>query len=149
LLRPATLADLPLLARHRRAMWEAMGTLAPGAPDASEANYARWLADGMASGAVVGWVAEGDQGSGLLWFQPWHPRPHIPQGTIPYLLSVFVEPAARGQGIARAIAEAAIAATQAAGHPRLALHASEAGRPVYAALGFRPGREMTLDVAKP
>ena len=153
MLRPATLADLDLLVLHRRRMWEDMGTLAPGAPDRSEPAYRRWLAPLLAGGEVVGWVerdaAGRDVGSGLLWFQPWHPRPMVPRGTIPYLLSVFVEPEARGRGIARAIAERAIAAARKAGHPRIALHASDAGRPLYERLGFTPRSEMVLDLAVP
>jgi GNAT superfamily N-acetyltransferase len=130
-------------------MWEDMGQLAAGALDPSEAAYRDWLAPHLASGEVVGWIAvDGGRtiGSGLLWFQAWHPRPKVPRGTIPYLLSVFVEPAARGKGIARAITQAAVEATRRAGHPRLALHASEAGRPLYAKLGFTPSTEMWLDV---
>lgn len=146
-LRPATPADLDLLCRHRQRMWEDMGTLAPGAPDPSAAAYRDWLRPLLASGAVVGWVAEREgrpAGSGLLWFQPGHPRPMVPRGTIPYLLSVFVEPAARRAGVARAITEAAIAAARDAGHPRLVLHASDAGRPLYAKLGFTTTNEMRL-----
>jgi GNAT superfamily N-acetyltransferase len=149
-LRPATAADLGTLVHHRRRMWEDMGTLAAGAPDPSEAAYRAWLAPRLSSGEVVGWVADAGGSpvaSGLLWFQQWHPRPTVPRGVIPYLLSVFVEPPARGQGLARAIAQQAIARTRAAGHPRLALHASEAGRPVYDSLGFRASPEMWLDVA--
>ena len=148
-LRPASSADLDLLVRHRRRMWEDMGKLGPGADDPSEAAYRRWLMPLLASGEVVGWVeqAEGRPlGSGLLWFQAWHPRPMVPRGTIPYLLSVFVEPEARGRGVARAIAVAAIAAARAAGHPRIALHASDAGRPLYESLGFTPRSEMVLDL---
>ncbi len=150
-LRAATPADLDALVRHRRRMWEDMGTLAPGAPDASERAYRDWLAPRLASGEVVGWLAQdaaGPVASGLLWFQDWHPRPTVPRGTIPYLLSFFVEPRARGQGLARAMVESGVKLARAAGHPRVALHASEAGRPLYAALGFKPSTEMWLEVAR-
>lgn len=151
MLRPATTADLDLLVLHRRRMWEAMGALARDAPDLSEATYRHWLLPLLAGGQVIGWVETDDHGtrplgSGLLWFQEWHPRPMVPRGTIPYLLSVFVEPTARGRGIARAIAEAAIAAARRAGHPRIALHASDEGRALYASLGFTPRSEMVLDL---
>lgn len=150
-LRAATPADLALLVRHRRGMWVDMGYLAADAKDPSEAAYRDWLAPKLAAGEVVGWVVQAggrDIGSGLLWFQDWHPRPRVPKGTVPYLLSVYVEPPHRGAGHAKAITEAAIAATRAAGHPRLALHASEAGRPLYAKLGFVPSTEMILDLSK-
>ena len=148
-LRDATGRDLDLLVLHRRRMWEDMGTLGRDAPDPSEANYRTWLAAGLASQAIIGWVAEAEGravASGLLWFQDWHPRPKVPRGTIPYLLSVYVDPAVRGKGLARAITQKAIAAARAAGHPRIALHASEAGRPLYASLGFVPSTELWLDL---
>lgn len=148
-LRPAAPTDLDLLVLHRRRMWEDMGHVQPGGADPSEAAYGTWLAAGLASGEIVGWVAVADGrdiGSGLLWFQPWHPRPRVPRGTIPYLLSVFVEPELRGKGVARAITQTAIEATRRAGHPRLALHASDAGRPLYAKMGFTPSSEMWLDL---
>lgn len=151
-LRPATPADLPMLVRHRRGMWEDMGQVARGAFDPSEAAYEAWLRPRLASGEVVGWVvcaAGRDVGSGLLWFQECQPRPRVPRGTVPYLLSVYVEPAARGQGSAKAITQVAIAAARAAGHPRLALHASDAGRPIYEGLGFMASAEMWRDLTKP
>jgi GNAT superfamily N-acetyltransferase len=143
-LRPARPADLDLLVRHRRGMWEDMGQVERGVPDPSEANYRAWLEPRLASGEVVGWVAGDGIASGLLWFQECQPRPRVPGGTVPYLLSVYVDPAHRRHGLARSITEAAIAAARAAGHPRLALHASEAGRPVYEKLGFVAAPEMWL-----
>lgn len=147
-LRAAVPADLEMLVRHRQRMWEDMGILAPGADDASKENYRAWLKRHLGDD-LEGWVAvAGTQvlGSGLLWSQEWHPRPSVPLGTIPYLVSVFVEPTARKQGIARAITQAAIAAARASGHPRVALHASDAGRPLYESLGFKPSKEFWLEL---
>ncbi len=150
MLRLARLSDLDLLVRHRRRMWEDMGTLGRGADDASERPYRDWLAPRLASGEVIGWVGHGDaegQASGLLWFQAWHPRPMVPRGTIPYLLSVFVDEPLRRRGFARAITEAAMDAARHAGHPRIALHASDAGRPLYSSMGFKAGKEMVVEFA--
>jgi GNAT superfamily N-acetyltransferase len=131
-------------------MWEDMGTIRRGVPDPSEAMYRDWLAPRLASGEVIGWVSvdghDAPQGSGLLWFQECQPRPKVPGGTVPYLLSMFVEEGFRRAGVAKAIVQAAIEATRTAGHPRLSLHASEAGRPLYASLGFTPSPEMWLTV---
>ncbi|HUR61618.1 MAG TPA: GNAT family N-acetyltransferase [Candidatus Thermoplasmatota archaeon] len=152
MLRAATSADLPVLVRHRTRMWEDMGTLPRGVTDPSEAAYRSWLAPRMASREVIGWVAQAGDGlvlgSGLLWFQECQPRPTVPGGTVPYLLSMFVEEGSRRRGVARAIVQAAIDATRAGGHPRLSLHASE-GRPLYASLGFASSPEMWLTVGKP
>lgn len=148
-LRAATGADLPLLAAHRRAMWEEIGVLEPGASDPSADAYVAWLRPRMASGEVVGWVAEGDAqplGSGLLWFQQVQPRPRVPDGAIPYLMSLYVAPAARRQGLARKVTEEALALARTRGHRRVGLHASDAGRPLYEALGFRPSGELWLEL---
>jgi GNAT superfamily N-acetyltransferase len=148
-LRPATLSDLELLVRHRRAMWDAMGRLRPGDVDPSEAPYRRWLLTHLMAGDVVGWVAEAGgevAGSGCLWLQETQPRPHLPTDRTPYLLSVFVEAAHRGHGIARALTAAAVAQAKAWGAGRLALHASDAGRPLYESMGFRATPEMWLDL---
>lgn len=147
-LRPAVAADLDLLVRHRRAMWEEMGILPRGGADPSAANYRSWLTARL-GGEVVGWVAD-DRGrpvaSGLLWWQACQPRPRVPSGVIPYLMSLYVEPTARRAGLARAITQAAIERAGAQGHPRIGLHASRAGRPLYEALGFTPSDELWLDL---
>jgi GNAT superfamily N-acetyltransferase len=148
-LRPAAPGDLELLVRHRRRMWEDMGLLPAGAHDPSEDAYRGWLATRLASGEVVGWVAAAEGrpvASGLLWFQACQPRPKVPDGVIPYLMSLWVEPEARRQGLARRITEAAIAEARSRGHRRVGLHASKAGRPLYEALGFRPSDELWLDL---
>jgi GNAT superfamily N-acetyltransferase len=149
-LRAAVPADLELLVRHRQRMWEDMGTIRPGADDPSKEAYRAWLRRHLGHD-LEGWIAvDGNQvlGSGLLWSQEWHPRPAVPRGTIPYLVSVFVEPTARRQGVARAITQAAIDAARAAGHPRMALHASDEGRPLYESLGFAPSKEFWLELGK-
>jgi GNAT superfamily N-acetyltransferase len=58
---------------------------------------------------------------------------------------MFVEPAHRRAGVARALLEACVAWGRKQGYTRIALHASDAGRPLYAAMGFRPSSEMWLD----
>jgi GNAT superfamily N-acetyltransferase len=148
-LRPATAADVPLLTRHRTAMWEAMGTLAAGQPDPTEPLYAAWLERLLAEGRLAAWVAEGPAGpvaSGCVYLQEVHPRPGHPGPWCAYLLSMFTEPAWRGKGVARAIVQEAIAWSRARGQDRIALHASADGRPLYAALGFAASPEMRMDL---
>jgi GNAT superfamily N-acetyltransferase len=149
-LRPATAADVPLLVRHRRAMWEAMGTLRPGQGDPTEPAYGAWVERLLGEGRLAAWVTEGPGGpvaSGCVYLQEVHPRPGHPGPWCPYLLSMFTEPAWRGKGVARAIVQEAIAWSRARGQTRLALHASAAGRPLYERLGFQASPEMRLDLS--
>ena len=58
------------------------------------------------------------------------------------LLGMFTEPAWRGKGIARRIVQAAMRWSRERGYPRITLHASKMGRPVYEKLGFERTWEM-------
>ena len=61
-----------------------------------------------------------------------------------YIWSVYVDPAERGHGIATAMVVLAVERLKSIGCTMIALHASEAGAPVYAKLGFELGHEMRL-----
>lgn len=61
-----------------------------------------------------------------------------------YILGVRVEPEFRGQGIATALTQDAVAFLKSLDCKRIRLHASEAGRPIYERLGFIPTNEMQL-----
>jgi GNAT superfamily N-acetyltransferase len=153
-LRRATLADLPLLVRHRGGMFRAMGGRSPRTIAAHLPVYERWLVPRLASAEAVAWIADDEAGrplgSATLWFQPGRPRPGLPSLRVPYLLSVFTEPAARGRGVATAIVLEAATLSKRLGYTRLELHASRMGRRVYERLGFEPTTEMrwVLDPAE-
>lgn len=147
-LRAATTADTSLLVRHRRAMWEEMGIGTSASLAEHDALYRRWIRPRLRNGSLVAWVVEDRAGralaSGCLWIQRIHPRPGNPRCLQPYLMSMYTEPDARGRGHARRIVRAAIAHARRLGLPRMALHASDAGRPVYEREGFKPSGEMHL-----
>lgn len=63
-----------------------------------------------------------------------------------YIWGVYVAPACRGRGIARALTEAVTAHLQSVGCTQIHLDASAAGRPVYEKLGFVPSNGMRLMV---
>jgi len=63
-----------------------------------------------------------------------------------YVLNVYVEPAHRKRGLARAVIEAALDACRARRIRIVSLHASESGRSLYARLGFEPTTEMRLEL---
>jgi GNAT superfamily N-acetyltransferase len=153
-LRPATLRDLPILVRHRDAMWQEMGRVRPGEKDPTSAAYRKWLLARMKRGTLTAFVATDDDSGGILasggvWIQEVQPRPGHPLTMWGYILSVYTEPQARRQGIARAVVDACIRHAREAGCTRCCLHASDEGRPLYRELGFEPTAEMWLDLRPP
>lgn len=66
-------------------------------------------------------------------------------GDMIYIAMVATEPAEQGRGYAEAVMRKAIDLAAAAGGPRrIWLHATEAGRPVYARMGFETGAMIQL-----
>ena len=147
--RPATLKDLPVLVRHRRRMWEDIDREGPPRGDlldAADRVYRRWAGARLRSGALRGFIAEDPEGhplgSGCVWLMESQPRPWWDGMVVPYILSMFTEREARGQGVASDIVTTILAYCRAHRFPRVVLHASDMGRGVYERLGFEPGREM-------
>ncbi|MHB8634193.1 MAG: GNAT family N-acetyltransferase [Thermoplasmatota archaeon] len=145
--RRALAADIPLLVNHRQAMWNELGR-----PSHSfAADYEAWLTPRLLDDSLAAWIAAGEAGqaSGCAWLQPIQPRPHMNRSHWCYLLSFYTEPGLRRQGAARSVLEAAIEWARTRDCLRVSLHASEAGRPLYAARGFRVAPEMWLDLEPP
>lgn len=113
-----------------------------------DGRYATWARPRLASGELVGCVAEAAGGrrvgSGLVWYQTDQPRPRVPGLVNPYILSMFVEPAWRGHGIATGIVKELLAEIRRAGYPNASLHASRFARRLYGRLGFERSWEMRV-----
>lgn len=151
-IRRATVADAATVARHRVAMFVEMGDLA-NADDAaalereSQAALRRYLEDG----SYVGWIVESDEGA-IVGGAGAHIKPQLPRPAlgargvettdVPLVVNVYTEPGFRRLGIARALMRTLLDWSVAAGYGRVVLHASDAGRALYAALGFQPTNEM-------
>jgi GNAT superfamily N-acetyltransferase len=152
-LRRAGPADLAVLTAHRRGMWRDIGIrTSTSALDASDPVYRRWLARMMRRGRAVAWIVEGPggtpAGSGVVWLPEAQPRPGDLGLPRPYLMSMYTAPSFRRRGVARRIVVAALDWARSKGYRRFTLHASTMGRPIYARLGFRPGREMIRTLAR-
>ncbi len=150
-LRPATPKDRAVLVDHRVGMWRDIRHHTPAQLRAHGPDYAHWLSPRLRSGEVEAILAvqEGRVvGSGALWWRPDQPRPGQPSA-VPYILSMYTEPTARGRGVASAIVRALLRAARARRADRVTLHASDQGRPVYARLGFEPTSEMRLWLRPP
>jgi len=132
-------------------MWEDIGGRTPSELDAADPIYGRWVRRESRAGRFIGFLVEDPGGrpvgSGAVWLSPSQPRPgRISRTTMPYVLSMFTEPEARGRGVASRIVRAMVAWSIRHGYRRIFLHASEHGRPVYARLGFVAGNEMRRDL---
>lgn len=151
-IRPARVSDAAVIARHRVAMFRDMGQvptdeLGSGLLKASTSALATFLREG----SYVGYLAVGpDQdvvgGAGV------HVRSQLPRissdGTyvatrpVPLLVNVYTEPEWRRRGIARELVVTLMRWAEEQGADQMVLHASDAGRSLYASLGFAPTNEM-------
>lgn len=145
-LRLATPADAALIQAQRDAMFVDMGSdpaRLAAVHDAGVAWHARTLAAGTYTGLLVEGGGEVIAGAGILWTD-LPPNADTTATTRAYVLNVYVQPAQRGQRLARALMQAALAECRARGVDIVTLTASDAGRPTYEALGFTPQAELKL-----
>ena len=143
-IRRATLADIAIIAAHRRVMFEEIGAaqnldlveraFADWLPSRLDATYFHWL-------ATYGGTPIGSAGVLLL---DWPPSPRDPRGGLGFIYNVYVEREHRRRGIARATLEQLHQWARDRNLGALALHASEDGRPLYEALGYEPTNEMRI-----
>lgn len=144
-LRRATIRDLDVLVRHRRGMWRDIGGRTEAQLDAADPVYRRWIRGRLKSGACAGFIVEergAPAASGVLWVQRSQPRPGWHGTKQGYLLSMYTEPASRGNGYASRIVRASVKWARAEGIDRVTLHASPQGRRIYQKEGFERTWEM-------
>jgi GNAT superfamily N-acetyltransferase len=114
--------------------------------------YRRWVRAEWRRGKFLAFIAidrnGAPLGSGAIWLFPTHPRVQRFTRELPYILSMYTERRARRQGVATAIVQKCIEWAERHQYPRLVLHASQMGMPVYERLGFVLGREMRLDLPR-
>jgi GNAT superfamily N-acetyltransferase len=116
--------------------------------DAMDAAFEPWVAERMARGEYLGWLAVGPAGEVVagagLWIMDWPPHTLGVDPRRGNILNVYVAPAHRRRGLARRLVVATLDWCRAHGVEGVILHASDAGRPLYTALGFQPTNEMRL-----
>jgi ribosomal protein S18 acetylase RimI-like enzyme len=144
--RAATAADAALIATHRKAMFAAMGGFEEAALETVRQNAEPWTKHMILAGKYAGWItSDGERpvaSAGLLVLD-WPPHPLDPAGEHRgYMLNVFTEQEYRGRGLARALVELCLAEAKRRGIRIVALHSSDAGRPIYDGLGFKASNEM-------
>lgn len=152
-IRPATAADAGVIAHHRVAMFQDMGTLpeelVQPLREASQRAFAQWIP----SGEYAGWLAtpagrpaEVIAGAGV------HVRSRLPRidrsrtrvdpGPQALIVNVYTERPWRRRGVAERLMRAVLDWTRERGIDDVVLHASAEGRPLYQRLGFAPTNEM-------
>jgi GNAT superfamily N-acetyltransferase len=109
-----------------------------------------WLQRAMEKGSYRGWLAEDVDrnvvaGGGIL-ISSWPAGPRDIRTQRAVILNVYVEPQCRRQGLARQLMSMMVRWLREEGFSSVALHASEAGRPLYQELGFQATNEMRLNL---
>ena len=141
--------DLELICRHRHEMFKASGRSDAMVAPMTDA-FRPWLARKLKSGDYFGWIAlaEGAPVAGLgMMVLDWPPHPsHPEQDRRGYILNMFVEPAHRGRGVAKALMQMAMEEAKRRGLQYMVLHATAMGRPLYETLGWRQTTEMAIRV---
>jgi GNAT superfamily N-acetyltransferase len=146
--RAATLKDLPVIIAYRRAMFLDMDPRRAKQIDKALPVFRKWVKPRLSSGEARSWLATVDGrpiGGAMTWTYGWFPRASDPTGRIGYILNVYVEPAWRRRGVARLLTQTCLDYLHSQGIRRVALHASNKGRPLYESLGFVATNEMRLD----
>ena len=109
-----------------------------------------WLAAALSDGSYRGWLAEHAgtvvAGGGFLVY-PWPAGPKDPHNRRVTIFNVYTEPEYRKRGLARQLMLLMMEWLKGDGFQSVVLHASDAGRPLYEALGFSSTNEMRLRFA--
>jgi GNAT superfamily N-acetyltransferase len=153
--RPASMADVSLIADHRARMFRDMGLVPDDLFGSFRARCEARLRQMLESGEYLGWLACPNEqaerivaGAGVQLRRVLpHPAGESPEVTIAegrhaIIINVFTEPEWRRQGLATLLLREIIAWARNERLDRLVLHASDEGRPVYERLGFIQTNEM-------
>ncbi len=127
-------------------MFVAMGRVDEAELEAMRRNAEPWTNNMILADKYAGWItSDGDRpvaSAGLLVLD-WPPHPLDPAGEHRgYMLNVFVEPEHRGRGLAHALVKCCLTEAKTRGIRIVALHSSDAGKPIYEEFGFKTSNEM-------
>jgi GNAT superfamily N-acetyltransferase len=145
-IRRGRLEDIPILVAHHSLMFKEIMMLKFEPFNAvqweeMEKSYTQKLQIELPSGICRAWVIEDNcniVASGAVSVTTNVPVPADSSYHVAYIHSIYTDKAYRKMGLARRIVETAIHYCNLQGINRLLLNASDAGRPIYEAIGFRP-----------
>lgn len=145
--RAAAEADIEIILTQRREMFREMGgeyeRSIPLYEDASRSYFSKALREGSYYGIFGMLEGEVVAGGGVL-MADWPGSPLNFDARRAWILNIYVAPAFRRRGFARAVIVELMAWCRGAGFQSVALHASEEGRSLYEKLGFTATNEMRL-----
>jgi GNAT superfamily N-acetyltransferase len=150
--RPATLADIDDLVRHRIGMFTDMGV--PLDAEVLDPAFRAWLSEMMPAGTYRAWLAEAADGEvaggGGITILPWPPGPRYVGDRLAFVYNVYTEPAHRRRGLARLIMDTIHAWCRDEGITSMALNASRDGLPLYESMGYAesPSPMMFLPIVR-
>jgi GNAT superfamily N-acetyltransferase len=148
-IRDATPDDIPEILRQRRGMYEDMDYRDADALNAMLSTTEPYLAEALANGSFRGWLASAGGrtvGGGAIVVSPWPSHPYDRQCRRATILNVYAYPEFRRRGIGRQLMHTMIDWCRREKFSAVFLHASQDGRPLYEALGFKPTNEMKLEL---
>lgn len=150
LLRQANTKDIPTLAIHHRLMFEEIWISKNENIDISkfeeiERSYLEKLQHQIEDDSCQAWVVENENkivASGAISIVKMVPTPDDLSYEVAYLHSMYTDKNYRNRKLAGSIIDKAIQYCKSKGFKRIILNASEAGRPVYQKIGFKPAEDM-------
>jgi len=125
--------------RHRSAREHKVG----------DESFSKWAQKKIKTGELTCYLAQSGTrtaAGGCVWLREEQPGPGYTGGLIPYVMSMYTEPAFRRKGLASLLVKTMEREARREGHPWMTLHASTFGRKIYPKLGWKRGWEMYLDL---
>jgi GNAT superfamily N-acetyltransferase len=146
-IRMATVDDARLIAVQRQRMFVDSGQAEGEAMLRMVENFVDWVEPRLKDGTYLGWLMEEGgaviAGAGM-WLIDFPPHWMHEEPVRAYLLNFYVEPAARGRGLAQQMLDLTLQEARRRGIVVVSLHASRLGRPIYERNGFEGTNEMML-----
>ena len=147
---PATIDDVPELARLRWQLYEEQNGDASEAFDAYVERFARFATSALASDDWRAWVARTDGGLvAAMWLHTVHrvPVPGLRAGPIGYLTNVYVAPEDRNAGLGARMLDRVRAWCADEGFSTVIVWPTERSRSFYGRGGFgRPDEPLVLEI---
>lgn len=114
--------------------------------DEMSGRFAPWVKEKIARDEYLSWFAIAEDGSVAagagMWLMEWPPHYLGRSPRRGYLMNVYTEERFRRLGLAKHLVETAMEWCRSNGVDVMALHASDAGRPMYEAMGFKATNEL-------
>ena len=149
----ATPDEDEILAGHYLKIWDSYGTPPEQYSSDAAARILSFLRTGRVERRLASFLAviDGEIAGSVSCQLHQSPFPEVireEQRLLGYIWSVYVEDAFRRRGIALALTKEAVGYLKSIGCTTAVIHASDAGEPVYRAIGFEIAKEMRMKLVE-